>query len=212
MGDVTDSDSRRRPPLVLASASRSRGALLAQAGIEHVLVTSGVDEGAIVAPSPAELVERLADAKARAVADRFRSALVLGCDSLLGIDGQVLGKPATREAALDHWRLIAGRSATLFTGHCLLHVDGGQVVAQAAALAQTEVHIGHPSPVELDAYVASGEPFASAGGFTLEGLSAPFIDGITGSPSNVIGLSLPVLAQLLRRLGFSVVEFWKSGG
>jgi nucleoside triphosphate pyrophosphatase len=202
--------SPERPPLVLASASRSRAALLTQAGIEHELATSGVDESAIAAPTPAELVERLAEAKARAVAASRREALVLGCDSLLGIDGRVLGKPESREAALEHWRLIAGRTTTLFTGHCLLHVQGGNVVAHAAALAQTDVHIGRPTPAELDAYVASGEPLGSAGGFTLEGRSAPFIEGIAGSPSNVIGLSLPVLGQLLQRLGFSVVQFWQS--
>lgn len=211
MTDVATHDLLpRRPVLVLASTSSARAALLTQAGIRYELAASGVDESGIDAPTPGELVARLADAKARAVAGRSEEALVLGCDSLLGIDGKVLGKPATPDAARQHWQLISGRTTTLFTGHCLLHVQGGQVIAHAEAVARTEVFIGRPTPAELDAYVASGEPLASAGGFTLEGLSAPFIDGIGGSPSNVIGLCLPTLAQLLKRLGFSVAQFWRS--
>jgi len=212
MTDVSHSAlSHRCPPLVLASTSSSRAALLAQARIRHERVASGVDESGIDAPTPSELVAQLASAKARAVAARSQEALVLGCDSLLGIDGRVLGKPATPDAARENWRLIAGRTTTLFTGHCLLHVEGGRVVAHAEAVAQTDVHMGRPTPAELEAYIASGEPLACAGGFTLEGLSAPFIDGIGGSPSNVIGLCLPTLGRLLQELGFSVAQLWESG-
>jgi septum formation protein len=202
--------SRGRFQLVLASASRSRSALLAQAGIDHVLETSGVDESRFEAPTPEGLVSLLADAKAHAVAARSTDALVLGCDSLLGIDGRVLGKPATARAALEHWSLIVGRTATLFTGHALLRVERGVVTAQAAAVARTDIRFGRPTPAELEAYVATDEPLASAGAFTLEGLSAPFVESISGSPSNVIGLSLPLLAQLLRELGLSVVQLWKA--
>jgi septum formation protein len=198
--------------LVLASTSRARSTLLTQAGIEHRMEASGVDEARFDAATPEALVSALAEAKAQAVAARATDAIVLGCDSVLGIDGRVLGKPATPQAAREHWNLIAGRTATLSTGHTLLEVRQGAVAARAAGVAHTEVRFARPSPAELDAYVASGEPLASAGAFTLEGLSAPFIEGVSGSPSNVIGLSLPLLAGLLRELGLSIVQFWKSRG
>lgn len=197
--------------LVLASASRSRSALLGQAGIEHVMLTSGVDEN-IGAATPSELVARLAEAKARAVAALSGDAFVLGCDSVLGIDGRAIGKPSDAAAALEHWNHIAGRTATLFTGHSLLRVEQGAVVAHASEVAQADVTFGRPTAAELQAYVATGEPLASAGAFTLEGLSAPFIESISGSPSAIIGLSLPTLGRLLRELGSSVVQFWKPRG
>lgn len=196
--------------LVLASASRSRSALLTQAGIAHELEVSGVDETQFAGATPEALVCALADAKAHAVAARSKDALVLGCDSVLGIDGRVLGKPATARAALEHWNLIAGRTATLLTGHTLLRVEHGSMVARAAGVAQTDVTFGQPTPAEIEAYVSTAEPLASAGAFTLEGLSAPFVESISGSPSNVIGLSLPLLARLLRELGLSVVQLWAS--
>jgi septum formation protein len=196
--------------LVLASTSRARSALLTQAGIEHVLEASGVDEGRFEAASPEALVGVLADAKARAVARRTTDALVLGCDSVLAVDDRVLGKPATAQAAREHWGLLAGRTAALFTGHTLLRIEQGAIVAQAAAVARTDVTFGRPTPSEIDAYVATGEPLASAGSFTLEGLSAPFIESISGSPSNVIGLSLPLLGRLSTELGVSIVKLWKT--
>lgn len=196
--------------LVLASTSRPRAALLTQAGIEHELEASGVDESAFDAPTPEGLVSVLADAKARAVAARATDALVLGCDSILSLDGRVLGKPATAQAAREHWSRIAGRTATLLTGHTLLRVERGAIIARAAAVARTDVHAGRPTPSEVEAYIATDEPLASAGAFTLEGLSAPFIDAISGSPSNVIGLCLPTLARLARELGISIVQLWKT--
>jgi septum formation protein len=210
--DVQANSALAHLRLVLASASRARSTLLAQAGIDHVLEPSGVDEAGFDAQTPEALVSLLADAKARAVAARSRDALVLGCDSVLGIDGRVLGKPPTARAALEHWSLIAGRTATLWTGHTLLRVERGAIVARAAAVAQTQVSFGQPTLSEIEAYVATAEPLASAGAFTLEGRSAPFVDSISGSPSNVIGLSLPVLARLLRELGLSIVQLWSPPG
>ena len=198
--------------LVLASTSRSRSLLLSQAGIDHVMIGSGVDEAGYSAATPEGLVTALADAKARAVAARSTDGIVLGCDSVLGIDGRVLGKPPTAEAARAHWNLIVGRTSTLSTGHTLLRVERGAIVAQAAAVASTDITFGRPTAAEIDAYVATAEPLASAGAFTLEGLSAPFVESISGSPSNVIGLSLPLLGLLLRQLGLSVVQFWKPAG
>jgi septum formation protein len=184
--------------------------LLAQAGIDHVMEASGVDETRFDAPTPEALVSALADAKAQAVAARWTDAIVLGCDSVLGIDGRVLGKPATAQAAREHWSLIAGRTATLSTGHTVLRLITGTFAERADGVARTEVSFAEPTAAEVDAYVATAEPLASAGAFTLEGLSAPFIDGISGSPSNVIGVSLPLLGRLLRELGLSIVQFWKG--
>lgn len=169
MTDLSDAARARPcPGFVLASTSGARAALLTQAGIRHERLASAVDETSFDAPTPSALVAQLADAKARAVAARHEDALVLGCDSLLGIDGRALGKPETVDAAREHWQQIAGRTTTLFTGHCLLHVQGGRVIAEADAVARTDVHIGRPTSAELEAYIASGEPLASAGGFTLE--------------------------------------------
>jgi len=210
--DIQGSSTPARFRLVLASVSRARSTLLTQAGIEHVMEASGVDETRFDAATPEALVSVLADAKAHAVAARSRDALVLGCDSVLGIDGRVLGKPPTARAALEHWGLIAGRTATLSTGHTLLRVERGTIVARAAGVARTDVTFGQPTPSEIEAYVSTAEPLASAGAFTLEGLSAPFVESISGSPSNVIGLSLPLFARLLRELGLSVVQLWTPPG
>ena len=131
------------------STSRARATLLTQAGIEHELEASGVDESGFDEPTPEGLVSVLADAKARAVAARVTDALVLGCDSVLSIDGRVLGKPATAQAAREHWSRIAGRTATLLTGHTLLRVAGGVLIARAASVARTDVHVGRPTPSEI---------------------------------------------------------------
>lgn len=208
--DVRRVTTAARFRLVLASASRSRSALLANAGIDHEMEVSGVDESRFDAPTSEALVSLLADAKARAVAARSTNAIVLGCDSVLDIEGRVLGKPRSARAALEHWGLIAGRTATLATGHTLLRVERGSIVAQAAGVARTDVTFGEPTASEIEAYAATAEPLASAGAFTLEGLSAPFVDSISGSPSNVIGLCLPLLARLMRELGLSIVQFWRS--
>jgi septum formation protein len=201
------SDQRRR--LVLASQSPARLGLLRQAGLAPDVVVSGVDEDAVSAPTPAELALALAEAKASVVAARpeiTRSgALVVGCDSVLDLDGQALGKPADAEEATARWKAMRGRSGTLQTGHCVYDTTTGH---HAAALASTVVHFGEPTDAEIAAYVASGEPLHVAGAFTLDGRSAPFIDGIEGDHSNVIGLSLPLLRRLLGEVGVGITELW----
>ncbi|MEV7772212.1 nucleoside triphosphate pyrophosphatase [Kitasatospora sp. NPDC086791] len=192
--------------LVLASASPARLGLLRQAGLDPRVVVSGVDEDAISAATPAELALVLAEAKAKAVAVELTGGeLVIGCDSVLELDGQALGKPADAAEALARWRSMRGRAGVLRTGHCVIDTVTGR---QSSATASTTVRFGTPDDEEIAAYIASGEPLHVAGAFTLDGRSAPFVDGIDGDPGNVIGLSLPLLRRLLADLDVRLVDLW----
>ena len=153
----------------------------------------------------ASVVEQLALRKARTVAALRPDALVVGCDSLLDVDGEAWGKAASAAEAVQRWRLLRGRSATLVTGHCLIDALSA---AEAAEVVATTVRFGRPTDTEIDAYVATGEPLAVAGGFTIEGRGAPFVEGVDGDPGNVIGLSLPALRRLLARLGVAITDLW----
>ncbi|PRH79636.1 septum formation inhibitor Maf [Streptomyces solincola] len=197
---------RRR--LVLASASPARLGLLRQAGLAPEVIVSGVDEDAVTAPTPAELALALAEAKASRVAARpeVSGALVIGCDSVLELDKRALGKPADAEEALARWRDMRGRAGVLQTGHCVWDTAAKRYVS---ATASTVVRFGEPSDEEIAAYVASGEPLHVAGAFTLDGRSAPFIEGVDGDPGNVIGLSLPLLRRLLAELGTAITDLWE---
>ncbi|MFJ2745005.1 Maf family protein [Streptomyces sp. NPDC087440] len=199
--------ARRR--LVLGSASPARLTLLRQAGLTPDVIVSGVDEDALTAPTPAELALVLATAKADTVAalPEAQGSLVIGCDSVLELDGQALGKPADAEDATARWKAMRGRSGVLQTGHCLIDTANGR---RAAATASTTVHFADPSDAEIAAYVATGEPLYVAGAFTLDGHSAPFIRGIEGDPGNVIGLSLPLLRTLLADLDISITDLWSQ--
>ncbi|ARZ68222.1 Maf-like protein [Streptomyces sp. HU2014] len=202
---MNDSPARRR--LVLASQSPARLGLLRAAGLAPEVIVSGVDEDAITAPNPSELARVLAEAKAEAVSVRAEAAgaLVVGCDSVLELDGLALGKPADAEDATARWKSMRGRSGILRTGHCVIDTATGRRVS---ATASTTVRFGEPTDAEIAAYVASGEPLHVAGAFTLDGRSAPFLDGIDGDHGNVIGLSLPLLRTLLGELGTSITDLW----
>lgn len=198
--------------VVLASASPARLALLLSCGVEPAVLVSDVDEPAVEAAarqrdphlSPARLAQLLAEAKGAAVTDRVPagSELVIACDSVLEIDGRVHGKPGTPEVARERWRTMRGRSGVLHTGHHVIDVRTGRT---AGAPASARVHFAEASDAQIDGYVATGEPLHVAGGFTLDGLGAPFVEGIEGHPSTVIGLCLPLLRRLVADLG---VDWW----
>ena len=204
-----------RPPvqLVLASASPARRATLRAAGIEPTVIVSEVDEDAALAEAterfgalePADVALLLARAKCEAVAaDLTTSALVLGCDSVLELDGQVHGKPLHADVARERWRRMRGRAGTLHTGHWLRDErddgDGG-TPATLGSTASTTVHFADLTDGEIDAYVATGEPLLVAGAFTVDGLGGAFVERIEGDHHNVVGLSLPLLRELLAEVG-----------
>jgi len=177
---------------------------------------SGVDEDAVAArltgATPEQLVLALARAKAdtvaEAVATTHPDAVVIGCDSMLSFDGEVLGKPGTPEVARERWLRMSGGTGELLTGHVAVRIDGGVRTKDAGATETTLVRFAAPSEREIDTYLATGEPLAVAGGFTLDGLGGWFVEGIDGDPSSVIGISLPLTRTLLSDIDVSVVDLW----
>ena len=191
--------------LILASASPARLRLLRAAGLDPEVVVSGVDE-ATASDDPTEIALELSQQKANAVADVHPDALVLACDSVLEFGGEAYGKPATAADAVARWRQMRGRTGRLLTGHCIVDRTNR---CEVAGIVGTTVHFGQPTDAEIDAYVATGEPLEVAGAFTLDGLSAPFIAGVDGDPGNVIGVSLPLVRDLLLQLGVDITSLWR---
>jgi len=219
------------PTLVLASASPARRATLRNAGLDVHVQVSAVDEDAEVARAGVtdteDVVLLLARAKAEDVAARSSApdppdlpdrsdlpddAVVLGCDSMLDLDGEPLGKPRDAADATARWRRMRGRSGTLHTGHWLVDprdAEDGGTGATLGAVASTTVHFASVTDAEIDAYVATGEPLAVAGAFTVDGLGGAFVRGVEGDHHNVVGVSLPLLRDLLAELGIGWTDLWK---
>jgi septum formation protein len=193
------------PRLVLASASPARLTTLRSAGLSPEVVVSGVDEDSVEVTEPADYTLKLAQLKAVAVAASEKRAIVIGCDSVLAFDGQILGKPKSDQEAIERWRQMRGRAGVLHTGHCVIDTHREVWLARSAA---TQVRFAHVSDEEIEAYVATGEPAAVAGAFTLDGLGGAFVSGVTGDPHNVVGISLPLLRLMFEELGFVWTEFW----
>jgi septum formation protein len=193
------------PRLVLASASPARLKTLQSAGLSPEVVVSGVDESTVEVTQPADYTLKLAQLKAVAVAAGQKRALVIGCDSVLALDGEIRGKPASEDEAISRWKRMRGRAGVLHTGHCVIDTHREVWLARSAA---TQVRFAHVSDEEIEAYVATGEPSAVAGAFTLDGLGGAFVSGVTGDPHNVVGISLPLLRLMFEELGFVWTEFW----
>ena len=215
------------PSLLLASASPARRSTLLAAGVDPLVRVSSVDEEAVVAAAEevagtaldaGDVALLLARAKAEDVVaalevddafgdldtDLANGVLVLGCDSVLELDGEVHGKPADATEAVARWRRMRGSTGVLHTGHWLVDLrepDDGGTGGMVGGTASTTVHFADLDDAEVDAYVATGEPLRVAGAFTLDGLGGPYVAGIEGDPSNVIGVSLPLLRELVRELG-----------
>ncbi|MEH3132465.1 MAG: Maf family nucleotide pyrophosphatase [Mycolicibacterium neoaurum] len=207
--------------LVLGSASSGRLGVLRSAGVDPLVVVSDVDEDAIIArlsgSGPREVVAALAAAKAERVVELLDPAItadcvVVGCDSMLEVDGALSGKPGTAAAAERQWRASAGRTGLLHTGHTVLRVRDGVVADRVQQTGTTTLHFGTPTDAELQAYLDTGEPLYVAGAFTLDGLGGWFVERIEGDPSNVIGISLPLVRKLLAALGISVAALWQDNG
>jgi septum formation protein len=230
--------------LLLASASPARRATLLAAGIDPLVRVSGVDEDAVLAAArerfgaldPADAVLVLAQAKAQAVAESLADAepaedpdaagdlLVLGCDSMLELDGEIHGKPADAAQATERWRAMRGRSGVLHTGHWLIDErdpapagTGGSrgragTGGTLGATSSTVVHFADLSDAEIDAYVATGEPLAVAGAFTVDGRGGAFVTGIEGDHHGVVGVSLPLVRDLLGQVGLTVPDLWSVVG
>jgi septum formation protein len=198
--------------LVLASASDARLRILHDAGLDPEVIVSGVTEDTDPLESVPELTTRLARRKAEAVSARIdhepRTTVVIGCDSMLELDGMGYGKPGTPAEAARRWQRMRGHSGLLHTGHHVM-LHQGEAITTRTAVASTLVHFAELADEEIDAYVASAEPLHVAGGFTVDGLGGPFITGIEGDHHNVVGLSLPLLRTILTELGISWPSLWR---
>jgi septum formation protein len=203
--------------VVLASASPARRAVLRAAGLDPLVEVADVDEEALLAAmpqaSPAEKVTRLAAAKATTVARRIGGvhpdAVLIGCDSMLHVGGELVGKPGDPDTARRRWKAMAGGTGELVTGHAVLRLAEGEIDRVAEGHAITTVHFAEPTEAELEAYLTTGEPLAVAGAFTLDGMGGWFVEGVDGDPSNVIGISLPLVRRLLAGVGVRVTDLWE---
>ncbi|QDL10231.1 septum formation inhibitor Maf [Brasilonema octagenarum UFV-E1] len=195
------------PPFVLASASVARRRLLQIAGIEPLVCPSDFDESQVQTDDPAQLVQILAQRKAETVAPQFPSSLIMGCDSVLAVNREIHGKPANPEEARQRWQKMQGHFGDLYTGHALIDLCQNHTLVRCQV---TRVYFAQLSSETISAYVATGEPLKCAGAFALEGRGGLFVEKIEGCHSNVIGLSLPLLRQMLADLGYSVTDFWYS--
>lgn len=193
------------PPFVLASASPARRRLLQMAGIEPIVRVSDFDESQVKLSNPQQLVNTLAQSKAQMVASQFESALIMGFDSVLDVNGEIYGKPADANEAIARWHKMSGMVGELYTGHALIDLVQNQTSVHCQI---TRVYFAQMSDRAIKAYVATGEPLKCAGGFALEGRGGLFVEKIEGCHSNIIGLSLPLLRQMLSQLGYDVTDFW----
>ena len=195
------------PNFVLASASPARRRLLQTAGIEPIVRQSDFDESQVQLSDAETLVQTLALRKAETVAQQLSEALILGCDSVLEVVGEIHGKPASPEEAIARWQKMRGNVGNLYTGHAIMDQAQQKTLVRCGI---TQVYFANVSDRQIEAYVKTGEPLKCAGCFALEGKGGLFVEKIDGCHSNVIGLSLPLLRQMLDELGYDVIDFWEN--
>ncbi|UZQ55595.1 Maf-like protein [Trichothermofontia sichuanensis B231] len=204
------------PQVVLASASPARRRLLQAIGIDPIVWPSDFDESQVAIAAPSTVVETLARCKATTVADRIRDEypllalppwLVIGCDSVLVINGEIHGKPENAATAIARWQQMRGQVGKLYTGHALIDLQQDLTLVRSQV---TQVFFANPTDAQIHAYVATGEPLQCAGCFALEGKGGVWVEKLEGCHTNVIGLSLPLLRQMLQDLGYDVSDFWKA--
>jgi septum formation protein len=190
---------------VLASASSARQRILQSMGIEPQVVVSYFDEDTIKIADPIELVQTLSRCKAETIVDRVADSLILGCDSVLSIDGEIHGKPQDAAVAFSRWQQMRGNRGILYTGHTIVDQRQQRTIVRCGI---THVYFGKVSDAEIRAYIATGEPLVCAGCFALEGKGGSLVDRIEGCHSNVIGLSMPLLRSMLSELGYNLSQLW----
>ncbi|WOC11175.1 Maf family protein [Gordonia sp. MP11Mi] len=212
--------------VVLGSASPARLRVLRDAGLVPQVLVADLDEDAIIAPmgeaSPTDVVTRLARAKGDAIVSSILSdgdpsfdaaradGVVLTCDSMLLLDGELSGKPHSPDVAVERWKRMRGKTGHLLTGHCVTRLSDGAVESAAADHKSTDIAFSNISDDTITRYVATGEPLKVAGAFTLDGFGGWLLDGISGDPSSVIGISLPLTRELLARVGVDVTDLWRT--
>ncbi len=194
------------PSFVLASASPARRRLLETVGIKPIVCPSDFDESQIQLSDPSQLVQTLAQYKAETVIPQFPSALIMGCDSVLAMHGEIYGKPVDAQDAIARWQMMQGNFGDLYTGHVLIDTSKNKTVVKCQV---TRVYFGQMSDRSIAAYIATGEPLVCAGAFAIDGFGSLFVEKIEGCHTNVIGLSLPLLRLMLTELGYEATDFWK---
>ncbi|MBH8575490.1 septum formation inhibitor Maf [Nostocaceae cyanobacterium CENA369] len=194
------------PTFVLASASPARLRLLQTVGIQPIVKPSDFNESQIQLSEPAQLVQTLAQRKAETITPQFESALIMGCDSVLALNGEIHGKPADASEAIARWQVMQGNFGDLYTGHVLIDTSQNRTLVKCQV---TRVYFAQMSDRAIQAYVATGEPLKCAGAFAIEGFGSLFVEKIAGCHTNVIGLSLPLLRQMLAELSYDVTDFWR---
>jgi len=184
--------------LILASKSPRRYELLKQVGLDFEVIPSRAMEDIVQKESPKEHVIRLAEAKARDIASGYPDRWVIAADTIVYINGSILGKPKSREEAMEMLHRLSGQEHWVLTGFSVFHLGEGKSDKEAV---QTAVKMKTLSPTEMEWYVQTGEPFDKAGGYAIQGIGSFMIESIRGSYTNVVGLPLCELIQMLNRLG-----------
>jgi septum formation protein len=200
-------------PVILASASPARLMLLRSQKINPIVIPSEINERQIEekhkGQSTEVIVEKLSIAKANYVLENNLSidkGILIAADSMLEFDSKSFGKPLNASNAIERWKQMRGKSGILHTGHTVIRLDNKQTISRVVS---TKVQFANVDDEEIIAYVASGEPLQVAGAFTLDSLGAAFVTQVQGDHSNVVGLSLPTLREIVRELGLSWTSLWE---